>query len=141
MDARSRTPCKAPRCWTRASNSPERLSKAAYAAKDPPIVRRLASERVPYLMDLPSLRFAGEGYLDVQDIVNLDFAPRSPLRASEIDAVAARALAEPCLRFTHRAGAAAYTIPGLPPVRQRASDVDRRQPAHRRSSLRTQRDE
>lgn len=88
--------------------------EAAYAATDPPVARRLRSEHVPLILDLHSLRFTGEGFLAVERIANLPYAPAAPLAPAEITETSARDLAAGTARFTQEAFAATYTVPGLP---------------------------
>lgn len=88
--------------------------EAAYAATDPPVARRLRSEHVPLVLDLHSLRFAGDGFLAVERIANLSYAPNAPLAPADITETAARGLAASTARFSQEAFAATYTVPGLP---------------------------
>lgn len=88
--------------------------EAAYAATDPPVARRLRSEHVPLILDMHSLRFTGEGFLAVERIAKLPYAPDAPLDPAEITEASARALAAGTAFFAQEALAATYTVPGLP---------------------------
>lgn len=88
--------------------------EAAYAATAPPVARRLRSEHVPLILDMHSLRFTGEGFLAVERIAKLPYAPDAPLDPAEITEASARALAAGTAFFAQEALAATYTVPGLP---------------------------
>jgi hypothetical protein len=88
--------------------------EGAYAAKDPPLVKRLSTEGVPYLMDLHSLRFVGEGYLDVRQVAELPYAPSQPIDPGSFSETEASTLATGGMSFTQSAAAAVYTTPTLP---------------------------
>lgn len=90
------------------------IVEGAYAAKDPPLVKRLSTEGVPYLMDLHSLRFVGEGYLAVRQVAELPYAPSQPIDPSRFSEAEASALAAGGMTFTQNAAAALYTTPTLP---------------------------
>lgn len=88
--------------------------EATYAAREPELLRRLRATHVPFIVDPQSLRFAGDGYLTVQQARDLEFAPSEPVCVSEFDGAAADNLARATLRFEQRVGAGAYFAPGLP---------------------------
>lgn len=90
------------------------IVEASYAARDPELLRRLRATLVPFLVDTHSLRFAGEGFLDVARITDLPFAPDAPIGPQDLDAAAARSLAHDTMVFANALGAAAYLAPGLP---------------------------
>lgn len=88
--------------------------EAAYAATDPAVARRLRSEHVPLVLDPHSLRFTGPGFLEVERVADLPYAPAAPIVPAEVTDATARDLAAGTARFALEAFAATYTVPGLP---------------------------
>src|SRR4051812_36651027 len=88
--------------------------EATYAARESELLRRLRATFVPFIVDPQTLRFAGEGFLDVEQVRALEFAPSEPVQPTGFDAAAAHRLARATMGFELRAGAGAYTAPALP---------------------------
>lgn len=90
------------------------ITEAAYAAIDPLVLRRLREAGVPFLIDPQSNRFSGERLVETQALLDLEYAPKAPLRADELADLDARELAAGALDFQQERGACAYIAPALP---------------------------
>jgi hypothetical protein len=99
--------------------------EAAFAATDPPLMRRLAERRIPYLVDPQTLRFASEGFLEIARIADLPHAPAEAV-SPDMDAAAIDEVARGTLKFEARYGAADFLAPGVPLHDDRWADLNDR---------------
>lgn len=90
------------------------LAEATYAAKDPPILRRLRDTSVPFLVEPQTLRFSGEAFTEIGSFEGLPYAPPRVVDARNLSDIDAPALATGVLRFEQEMGAAAYVAAALP---------------------------
>jgi hypothetical protein len=88
--------------------------EAAYAAGDPPLLKRLREDGIARVVDPQSLRLTGSRFLEVDALTSLPYAPKSPLSVSDLPASRTRALARRTLEFEQRVGCDMYVAPGLP---------------------------
>lgn len=88
--------------------------EAAYAADDPPLLKRLREDGIARIVDPQSLRLTGSRFLEVDALTSLPYAPKSPLSISDLPASRTRALARRTLEFEQRVGCDMYVAPGLP---------------------------
>lgn len=88
--------------------------EASYAADRPPLLKRLADDRVPRLVDPQTVRFVGGRFLQVPKLAALDYAPETPITPDEMNVNEARKLARGALAFAQDRGTDAYLAPGFP---------------------------
>lgn len=88
--------------------------EASYAYDEPPLLRRLASDGVPRIIDSQSLRFVGSSYLETETLRRLPYAPSSPITALEFDDAAAMAFTRGALVFAQARGTDLFLTPALP---------------------------
>jgi hypothetical protein len=88
--------------------------EAAYAYDQPPLLKRLADDRVRRLIDPQTLRFVGENFVEINRLSRLPYAPDRPIRASSFSAEDAKELAAGALVFQQDRGVDAYIAPTLP---------------------------
>jgi len=99
--------------WQSRVELPGAVVEASFARLEPPLLRRLAEARVPYLMDPQTLRFSSATFLEVAQIRNLPYAPSQTLDP-DFDDVDLRELVRASLSFQQAAGAAAFVAPSVP---------------------------
>lgn len=87
--------------------------EATFAAQDPPLLKRLRGEGVPYLVDPQTVRFTGGRFLQVERLTNLDYAPDGVIDPTFAPSSAVE-LARGVLRFQQEANATCFLAPGLP---------------------------
>lgn len=87
--------------------------EASYAAKDPPLLRRLAEDHTAFIVDPQTSRFVNETFLSIEDLAGLPYAPDLPL-AADLEESARRTLVRHSIEFQDKVGAAAYVVPALP---------------------------
>jgi hypothetical protein len=87
--------------------------EATFASQDPPLVKRLRGEGVPYLIDPQTVRFTGGRFLQVERLKGLDYAPDAVI-GTTFEPSAATELARGVMRFQQDAFATCYLSPGLP---------------------------
>lgn len=90
------------------------IVEATFASESPPLLRRLASENVPQLIDPQTIRFCGGRFLQVEKLRQLPYAPSAPITADGAAAKVADELVRGALEFQSRAGAACYIAPAMP---------------------------
>ncbi len=88
--------------------------EATYAAADPPLLKRLRADRVPYVVDPQTVRFTGERFLQVGQFERIPYAPKAPLRPGDLTNSAAAELALAVMRFQQDVGASCYLAAVLP---------------------------
>jgi hypothetical protein len=66
--------------------------EAAYAFDRPPLLKRLRDDRVLRMIDLQTLRFVGERYLETAALQRLPYVPATPITARTFSGVTARRL-------------------------------------------------
>lgn len=88
--------------------------EASYAADRPPLLKRLADDRVPRLIDPQTVRFAGARFLQVPKLAELSYAPDRPITPDEMNAAQSHELARGALAFAQDRGTDAYLAPGVP---------------------------
>jgi hypothetical protein len=87
--------------------------EASYVHTDPPLLARLGEERIPWVIDPQSVRFASAGYLQVARVRGLPFAPEAPLDPSRFSAATER-MVRRSMEFQAQAEPAMYLVPALP---------------------------
>lgn len=90
------------------------IVEAAYAFDRPPLLKRLKEDQVPRIIDLQTLRFAGERYLETAALRRLPYAPDAPITAETFNDAAAVRLARGGLAFSQDRGADFYLAPTVP---------------------------
>lgn len=60
----------------------EVVVEAAYVSSDPPLLPRLRHLRIPYGIDLQTVRFANQGFVRKRSIASLSYAPKSRISPS-----------------------------------------------------------
>jgi hypothetical protein len=88
--------------------------EASYAAAQPPLLKRLREDQVPYLVEPQTLRFTTPRFLEINRIANLPYAPDRPITATEFDGEAAGALAKGALEFQQACRSDHYLSAALP---------------------------
>lgn len=88
--------------------------EATYANREPPLLKRIREERVPYFLDLQALRFASPTFLEVGALAQLPYAPAQPLAPASASETDLRRLAHDALLFQQKVGARHYSAPALP---------------------------
>jgi hypothetical protein len=78
--------------------------EAGYAADRPPLLKRLADDRVPRLIDPQTVRFAGARFLQVPKLAELTYAPDKPITPDEMNAAHSYELARGALAFAQDRG-------------------------------------
>lgn len=88
--------------------------EASYAFDRPPLLKRLADDGVPRIVDPQSLRFTGERYLDTEALRKLPYAPPAPFRVDTFDDAAARGLSRGAMLYAQDRGTDVHLCAGLP---------------------------
>lgn len=91
----------------------EVVVEAAYAASDPPLLPRLRHLRIPYGIDLQTVRFANQGFVRKRAIASLSYAPKARISStrssSAFDDIVRRAMS-----FADDQDPDFYLAPSLP---------------------------
>jgi hypothetical protein len=88
--------------------------EAAYAAGDPPLLKRLREDGIARIVDPQSLRLTGSRFLEVDALSTLPYAPKAPLVLDDLPESRTRSLAREAMEFEQRVGCDLYVAPGLP---------------------------
>lgn len=88
--------------------------EATYAATEPPLLKRLREDGVPYILDPQTARFVGERFLDVEHFERVPYRPDAPVTADGLTPSGAEELAKAVMRFEQEAGASCYLAAGVP---------------------------
>ena len=94
--------------------------EASYVASDPPLLARLAEERIPWMVDPQSVRFASAGYLQTDRLRSLAYAPPAPLDPARFTAATERMVRQ-AMEFQAEAEPSMYLVPALPLPRASAA--------------------
>jgi hypothetical protein len=103
--------------------------QASYVHRDPPLLLRLADGRIPWVIEPQSHRFASRGYLTVDSIAKLPYAPPSPLDPTRFGDEHRR-MVRSALEFQARHEPAMYVVPSLPVARASAPILKAYQELH-----------
>jgi hypothetical protein len=98
--------------------------EAAYAAGDPPLLKRLREDGIARIVDPQSLRLTGSRFLEVDALSTLPYAPKAPLVLDDLPESRTRSLAREAMEF-ERSGQPARS--GRP--RQGAAQASATRPA------------
>jgi hypothetical protein len=90
------------------------LVEASFANREPPLLKRLREDEVPFLVDVQALRFATDAYLDIEAVAGLPFSPDAALTPTSTTPDVEKLLAHGALIFQQRMGARRYVAPALP---------------------------
>jgi hypothetical protein len=88
--------------------------EAAYAAGDPPLLKRLREDGIARIVDPQSLRLTGSRFLEVDALSTLPYAPKAPLVLDDLPESRTRSLAREAMEFEQHVGCDLYVAPGLP---------------------------
>jgi hypothetical protein len=94
--------------------------EASYVRTDPPLLAHLAEERIPWMIDPQSVRFASAGYREVGRIRGLPYAPEAPLDPGRFSAPVER-MVRGAIAFQAQAEPSMYLVPALPLSRASAA--------------------
>lgn len=94
--------------------------EASYVQSDPPLLAHLAEERVPWIVDPQSVRFASPGYLDIARVRALPYAPEAPLDPARFSNRVER-MVRGAMEFQAQAEPSMYLVPSLPLPRASAA--------------------
>jgi hypothetical protein len=89
------------------------LVEATFALAQPPLLKRLQEAAVPRLVDPQTLRFADEGFLAIERLSKLPYAPKEPL-APSLSPQNVRDVVAGALRFEQEHGSTAFVVPAAP---------------------------
>ena len=87
--------------------------QASYVHRDPPLLLRLADGHIPWVIEPQSVRFASAGYLTVESIAKLPYAPPVALDTARFGDEHRR-MVRSALEFQARHEPAMYVVPSLP---------------------------
>jgi len=99
------------------------IAEATFAAKNPPLLKRLREAGTPYLIEPQTMRFVSEAFLAIDRLASLSYAPASPIRSDALSVSDRREIVYQALSFQEHAGASGYLIPSFP-VSAPGADVD-----------------
>jgi hypothetical protein len=88
--------------------------EATYAAAEPPLLKRLREDGVPYIVDPQTARFVGERFMQVEQFDRIPFKPDAPITPEALTPSVADELARAVMRFEQGAGASCYVAAGMP---------------------------
>lgn len=88
--------------------------EAAYAAGDPPLLKRLREDGISRIVDPQSLRLTGSRFLEVDALASLPYAPERPILAADLSKSRARDFTRTALEFEQRVGCDLYVAPEVP---------------------------
>jgi hypothetical protein len=94
--------------------------EASYVQTDPPLLAHLAEERIPWMVDPQSVRFASPGYLGVARLRGLPYAPNAPLDPGRFSTPVER-MVRGAMEFQAQAEPSMYLVPALPLSRASAA--------------------
>lgn len=75
------------------------IVEATYAADEPPVLKRLREDGVPYIVEPQTVRFTSERFLEVGRFDRLPYAPKAPVAANALPPSASAELACGVMRF------------------------------------------
>lgn len=78
--------------------------EAAYAASNPPLLKRLREDGIARIVDPQSLRLTGARFLEVDALAALTYAPDKPIAVDAMPRSAARQFSRVTLDFEQRVG-------------------------------------
>jgi len=90
--------------------------QASYVHRDPPLVLRLADSHIPWVIEPQSVRFASPGYLGVNSLATLPYAPPNALDPARFGDEH-RQMVRAALEFQARHEPEMYVVPSLPLAR------------------------
>jgi len=96
------------------------IVQASYVHRDPALLLRLADGRIPWAIEPQSHRFATSGFLNIDAIGGLPYAPSSALNPATFGN-AHRTMVRSSLEFQARHEPTMYVVPSLPVAKPSAS--------------------
>lgn len=88
--------------------------EASYACENTPLLRQLDLQRVPRMIDPQTVRFTGSRYLETKSLLELPYAPETPITAENFNEAQALELTRSALLFQQDASVDHFTVPALP---------------------------
>jgi hypothetical protein len=88
--------------------------EATFASREPPLVGRLRSASVPYLIDPQTLRFSNGAFLAVDQLMKLPYAPSTALTPEAMGRDGQKRFTAEGLGFQQTHSAANYLAPAVP---------------------------